>query len=185
MPVMDQLADAPSLAGGRYDDPIGAIIRAVKDGGRHDLMAVLECHAAAAAARLPRAPRPVRVVPVPSRPSTVRRRGIDVTHRLARAVARRVDGRAERVLRHSRPVRDQVGLSSLDRAINLRDAISVRGPLPRGTSVILVDDVLTTGATLQACAQALHRAGARLHGAVVVAVTPPPGVARRDRTVAS
>lgn len=178
LPVLNELATTPALAGGRYDGPLGAVIVAVKDAGRHDLLWVLEEHAVAAASRLPGSDRPSLIVPVPSSPAAVRRRGLDVTYRLARAVARHRGGRARRLLRPTRRVADQAGLRADERARNMRGAFTVRGRPPRGTPVVLVDDVVTTGATAQACASALSRAGLEVHGTVFAAVTPPPGTPR-------
>lgn len=81
-------------------------------------------------------------------------------------------------LRLRRGGADQVGLGVRGRAANLAGRVRVR-PGARaalaGADVLLVDDVLTTGATLAACRAALEREGARPRGAVVLAVTPPPG----------
>lgn len=168
-------ADAPALATGRYDTALGAIIAAVKDGGRHDLLRFLEGHAAHVAAALPSAPAHHLVVPVPSHPRSVRRRGVDVTYRLARAVASQTGGTARRLLRHTRRVEDQSGLRAQQRAANVRGAFRVSGRVRPGTRVVLVDDIVTTGSTVQACAAALAAAGLRPHAAVFVAITPPPG----------
>ncbi|QZN84726.1 ComF family protein [Cellulomonas sp. C5510] len=81
-------------------------------------------------------------------------------------------------LRLARGGADQVGLGVRGRAANLAGRVRVH-PRARaalaGADVLLVDDVLTTGATLAACRAALEREGARPRGAVVLAVTPPPG----------
>ncbi|SEE98935.1 ComF family protein [Ruania alba] len=56
-----------------------------------------------------------------------------------------------------------------------RTATRCLGPIPPGTACLLVDDVVTSGATLDAARAALEHAGARVVGAVVLAATPPPG----------
>ena len=67
-------------------------------------------------------------------------------------------------LRRVRRTRPQPGLTKAERASNLQGAFRVDGPealLIQGRSVVLVDDVLTSGATANACARALLKAGAR------------------------
>lgn len=73
----------------------------------------------------------------------------------------------KRTLRRVRPTPFQTGLSGPQRRLNVRDAFRVRVKGLPGTSILLVDDVLTTGATADAAAKALRKAGATR---VVVAV---------------
>ncbi|WP_182441799.1 ComF family protein [Streptacidiphilus sp. PB12-B1b] len=123
---------------------------------------------------------PLLLVPMPSAPATVRARGHDPTLRLSRAAAaalRRagVPARLLPALRQRRRVADQSGLSAADRLRNLRGALGVhphrRHHLGRGR-VILVDDLVTTGATLAEGARALSAAGGDVLVAAVVAATP-------------
>jgi ComF family protein len=68
---------------------------------------------------------------------------------------------SRKVLRRTRPTRPQVGLSNRERRLNLAGAFDVSSPqFVSGRRVLLVDDVMTTGATLDACARALKAAGA-------------------------
>jgi predicted amidophosphoribosyltransferase len=103
------------------------------------------------------------IVPVPAAPSRLRRRGFDPAGELAGALAERLDSPLEPCLAR-RGGRRQVGRRRAER-IGEPPRIHAQGVVPR--SVLLVDDVLTTGATMTACAQALRAAGA----ARVVAVT--------------
>lgn len=73
-------------------------------------------------------------------------------------------------LQHRRRVADQAGLNASDRAANLAGALQARFDL-RGQRVIVVDDVITTGATLAEAARALRAAGAEVPAAAVIAAT--------------
>lgn len=103
------------------------------------------------------------VVPVPPAPSRLRRRGFDPAGELAGALAERLGAPSQACLARRGRGR-QVGRRRAERIAH-PPRVRATGAAPR--SVMLVDDVLTTGATLTACAQALRAAGA----ARVVAVT--------------
>lgn len=105
------------------------------------------------------APRPQALVPVPLHPSRLRQRGYDQALELARPLARALGLplRAE-ALRRVRATSPQSELDAASRQHNVRSAFFARpGALPG--HVALVDDVMTTGATLAECARALQRAG--------------------------
>jgi ComF family protein len=134
--------------------------------------ALLSALAADAAARLS-PPRPDLVLPVPIHPARLRARGFHPAGVLAEAVAGALAGRcAHGVLRTTRLVTSQTGLDRAARRRNVRDAFATRLGFAMPHDVVLVDDVVTTGATLAACARALRGAGARRIQAVCVARTP-------------
>jgi predicted amidophosphoribosyltransferase len=103
------------------------------------------------------------IVPVPPAPSRLRRRGFDPAGEIAAALAERLGTPLEPCLSR-RGSQRQVGRRRAER-LGQPPRIHASGTAPR--SVLLIDDVLTTGATMTACAQALRAAGA----ARVVAVT--------------
>jgi predicted amidophosphoribosyltransferase len=105
------------------------------------------------------------IVPVPPAPSRLRRRGFDPAGELAAALAERLDSPLEACLAR-RGGRRQVGRRRAER-LGQPPRIHATGIAPR--SVLLVDDVLTTGATMSACAQALRAAGAARGVAVTFA----------------
>jgi predicted amidophosphoribosyltransferase len=176
------------VAAARYEAAVKALVLAHKEQQVLALAAPLaglladavrELLARTGPARDPPAPPgpPVALVPVPSRPSVVRARGHDPLLRVTRRAAaelRRGDGPAvvRRLLRARGRVRDQAGLSAVDRAANLRGAFACRSPARTGDPpVVVVDDVLTTGATAREAQRALEEAGHLVLGIAVVAAT--------------
>jgi ComF family protein len=120
------------------------------------------------------------IVPVPLHPSRQRERGFNQAELLAAGLVRalRKGGAELRVrkgcLRRRRATPPQTGLSLAARRENLRGAFEAGVPEQiRGRTVVLIDDVMTTGATLSACARALKRAGAeRVFGLTLARATP-------------
>ena len=185
----------PTWAASPYGAAARAALVAFKDGDRRDLVVVLApLLAGSMVAALAGSPSlgtvlasgngPVLVIPVPSSSAAVRRRGDAPLDLLTRAAVRRI-GRPERELRFApalrlrRRVADQAGLDHGQRAENLEQAIGVKRRWPAGVdgaSVLLVDDVLTTGATLVEAARALRAAGARHIAAATVAATHRRGL---------
>lgn len=98
------------------------------------------------------------VVPVPLHKARLRQRGFNQAALLARGLARRMNSPVSDTLQVVRITRDQVELSAAERRRNVAGAFSA-GARTRGR-LLLVDDVFTTGATTNACAAALLRAGA-------------------------
>jgi ComF family protein len=102
------------------------------------------------------------LVPVPLHARRLRSRGFNQALLLARALGRRYGLEvAARALVRVRDTHIQPGLSAADRRRNLRGAFAVRSPeIVAGRRVVVIDDVLTTGATADACARSLVTAGA-------------------------
>jgi ComF family protein len=109
------------------------------------------------------------LVPVPLAPARERERGFNQSRLLAERMAP-VLGTAVRPgwLRRARPTRPQSDLGAAERAVNVRGAFRA-APAAAGTHVVIVDDVVTTGATAADCARALREAGARRVGLLAVA----------------
>lgn len=113
-----------------------------------------------------------RVVPVPLHWRRRWERGFNQSALLARAVARRYGMRISPVLRRVRATAVQAGLSNAGRRANVAGAFRVRrGVKLAGERILLVDDVMTTGATAAACATALKGAGARYVAVLTLART--------------
>lgn len=170
----------PAAAAGRYRGPLRRALLGYKERGRRDLAPALAgLLVPAVAAVLPVSPPgPVWLVPAPSRPGAARMRGGDHVCRLACGLAARLGpaglaARVAPVLALDRRVRDSVGLDPAARAANLAGGMWLRPPGPDGgpgpdAVVVLVDDVVTTGATLRTCRDVLGRGRVRVSAAVVL-----------------
>jgi predicted amidophosphoribosyltransferase len=114
------------------------------------------------------------LVPIPSAPRTVRRRGFDATASMARLAARRLRVQypitVRSALTQARRVADQAGLAAAARWENLADAYRLRRPITDGAAV-LVDDLVTTGSSLSEAARVLRAARIPVLGAATVAAT--------------
>jgi ComF family protein len=142
-----------------FDFPVDALVRALKFRGER-------CHARLFGTLLARerahheAPWPGVVIPVPLHPLRLRARGYNQAAEIARYAARELGLPLDRnALRRLRPTREQSALRSRDRAANVAGAFGATRALA-GLRVALVDDVVTTGSTVNAAAAALREAGA-------------------------
>lgn len=114
------------------------------------------------------------LVPVPSRKSATRRRGRNflLTHTLE--LSKHPHVRIRSVLQHTRRVRDQAALNARQRQINLNGSFNcITIAEDAYTPVIIVDDVVTTGATLREAGRALHAGGFTVIGAITACVAKP------------
>jgi ComF family protein len=166
------------VAAGTNADVLRRVLVAWKEAGNTRLTAVLDHLLAAAVLEHARQQRPVTLVPVPTSRRSRRERGCDLVDELARAAARLlrqlgIEAQVSQALTPARATVDQVGLSAAQRAGNLHGAFGMRTSrsLP-GRDVIVVDDILTTGATVSEAVRVLSRAGHRPLGIAVVAATP-------------
>ena len=173
----------PVMALARYAGPVRAAIIAGKERGRRDLPSRLGASVGSALLRLQRidlVPPEVWIVPAPSRRGAARARGGDPVRAMA-------VGAAETVARHGAVAgvapclftagraRDSVGLDTAARAANLAGRIRLRsaGRPPPGSSVVLLDDVITTGSTVIAALRTLSVTGIEVTAVLAVASAAP------------
>ena len=106
------------------------------------------------------------LVPVPSSKQSQRRRGRSFVVDLTRAISRHTGIAVNDCLQISRRVSDQAGLTRIQRSANMHEAFSLKpGAILRGDAIV-IDDVVTTGATLQEAARALNSQGFHAFGSV-------------------
>ncbi len=163
----------PVYALAPYADDARRLILAYKERGRRDLAPSLGRALAEALPHLPRPSRPEPcLVPVPSRRHASRVRGGPHVRRLAEECVKVLVGKGESatvapVLKLRAGVRDAARLTRAERAVNLEGRIRLV-PGSRPSRVILLDDVITTGATAAACTRILDASG--IHVSAVVAL---------------
>lgn len=166
-----------TVARGEYRDELRSVILACKERqglGLASLLSDLVAGSVLAVLHTSGWPTAAVLVPIPSNPARVRDRGFDLTAmlagRAARTVARLgVDVGVARALGRPVGTRDQGDLDEAGRLRNLASGFSLRRPPP--TPIVLIDDIVTTGATLAAAERPLRAAGSRVLGAAVIAET--------------
>lgn len=120
--------------------------------------------------------KPQWIVPVPLHRRRLRERGYNQALELARVLARRQRVRLRHdVLRRVRATQAQTELDATARRRNVRDAFELRLTAKLPAHIAVVDDVMTTGATLSECARVLKRAGVQRVDVWALARAPLPG----------
>lgn len=160
----------PALAAAPHAAPLSDAVHRFKYGGRPDLAEQLSELAVPALQGFEPGPDTV-LVPVPLHPRRLAERGYNQSALLARQLSRRLGLRfAPLALARIKPTVRQVGQSRDERWSNMSDAFVVRKPQALdGYGVVLVDDVLTTGATATACIRPILALGNRVTGVVTLA----------------
>jgi ComF family protein len=152
-----------------YEGPARALVKALKFGR---VPRVAETMAAQIAANAPARALVSALVPVPLHPARLRRRGYNQAERLAAALAARTALPVTDCLERSGDRATQVGRNRRDRLRGIAGSVRLATGAVAPAVAVLVDDVVTTGATLAACAGALRAAGARHVTAIAYARTP-------------
>jgi ComF family protein len=161
-----RIAFASARAAVRYAGPAKPLVRAWKEGGLRPLDRVAAELVAESVAR-PAAADVITYIP-PDGDRSVRR-GHQPAEGLARALGRAWELEVGALLRRTRSVGRQTGLPLAERRRNVAGAFAATRPVPR--TVVLVDDVYTTGATVASAASALRAGGARAVHVVTLART--------------
>jgi ComF family protein len=113
----------------------------------------------------------LRVIPIPLHPDKQRQRGFNQAALIARSFCQRTRLRLDGSLQRPKLTQAQFQLTPLDRQRNLQDAFRlIPGHKLTGRSVLLIDDIYTTGATMASASQLLQAAGVRVAGVAVVAI---------------
>lgn len=154
-------------SGLRFDGVAARVLRALKEDGRTGLARALA--PALAAAAVAAEDTSVVFVPLPTSRAAYRRRG----YRVVELVARRAGIELASLLVATRQTGDQRGLDQASRQANVAGSLRARDA--EGRRVIVIDDVVTTGATIGEAVRALRAAGAVVVGAVTIAATPRRG----------
>jgi ComF family protein len=164
---MQAITDPPAYhrarAAVRYDEVARSLVHALKYGDRHDLAPIMGRWMARAGREL--LDEADALIPVPLHWRRLWARRFNQSALLAIAVARESGvAIADNALKRIKATAQQVGLSQIERAANVQGAFRVatqgRAAID-GRRLVLIDDVLTSGATTDTCARALLRAGAR------------------------
>ncbi len=149
----------------QYHPPVSSLIAGFKyrhrlTGGRV-LSEQLACHLVR---QYQNSSLPTMIIPIPLHNARIRQRGYNQALEIARTLSRHLDITISRdIVCRARNTTQQTGLSARARQRNLRSAFSIKGDFhfAANTSVAIVDDVVTTGATVSELARVLLKAGAR------------------------
>lgn len=158
----------------RYEEPLSSLVVEIKFRSRLNLIRLLGellTETLSADSERPDWQPPAAIVPVPLHPRRLRTRGYNQALELARVVGRRLAIPVNhRCCRRTRATQAQTELDERLRLTNIRDAFEVTEPLPRHLAIL--DDVVTTGATVSELARRLTQAGCERVDVWALARTP-------------
>jgi ComF family protein len=149
-----------AVAAFSHDGALRRALQRLKYGGSGRVVVPLARAAAPSLVALTRVCGPLPLIPVPVHPSRQRQRGYNQAALLARALGSEAGLPVLDILERRRATVRQHGLGKAARLHNLRGAFGLRASARPPPALILVDDILTTSATLESCAQVLRAAGA-------------------------
>ena len=165
--------DIQGFAFCEYGELSAKIINAIKESGQTSLIGPV---AGLMAKDWPKEFSKPTLIPIPSSSKNYRKRGYQHILKLTAALEKRIpEAKSVSLLRSVRDREDQASLTPADRLTNLQGAFSVdlRGFKPGESPIVLVDDVITSGATVQAAQRTLEEAGVIVAGFCVFAETRP------------
>jgi ComF family protein len=158
---------------GPYCPPLSTAIVRFKYQGRAELSRPLSTLLVPAVTALA-LPEDVAMVPVPMHPRRLAQRGYNQAALLARELSRAVGCQYRpRLLRRTRQAERQVGKTRVERLDNMCGAFELSSRERAPARAVLIDDVITTGATVRACAQALEAGGVEMTAIVALAHAEP------------
>lgn len=162
-PHLLRFDDVPTSSVVAYSTQVSSVVlKAKEDGNRVARRLIAETMYRSIDLIVEKSPQlPLLIVPIPSSRRAIRQRGesflhpimnnvIDIAHRNSRNWA------WKEILMHKKRVRDQAGLNSRERTLNVRGVFAVRDEVVADRPIIVVDDVITTGATLRNAISALN-----------------------------
>ncbi|MBI2416431.1 MAG: ComF family protein [Ignavibacteriales bacterium] len=154
------------------DRPIRDILHAVKYTGKFLLAEDMGRHSANYFRHVPELVHCDIIIPVPLHKSKRFERGYNQSAHIAKGIARELKTPVyKNAVKRIKATKTQTKLNLTERRENMLDAFKMRNPnLVKGKSIMLVDDVITTGATITECAKVLKQAGAAAVFAVSVAL---------------
>lgn len=157
----------------RMEGRAARVVRALKYGGWTRLAEVMARTMEPDARRLA-GDQPAVLVPVPLSPARLRERGFNQAELLAESLSQLTGWTNRPYLRRESGGRSQAGSGRAARQSNVSEVFHAAGDVPARVRILLVDDVVTTGATIRACAGALVGTRAQIVGGVAFARTLPP-----------
>lgn len=154
------------------DKPIRDILHAVKYTGKFLLAEDMGRHSAKYLKQVPELDKCDIIIPVPLHKSKRFERGYNQSAHIAKGIALELKKPVhKRAVKRIKATKTQTKLNLTERRENMLDAFTIRNPnLVKGKSIMLVDDVITTGATITECAKVLKQAGATAVYTVSVAL---------------
>ena len=163
----------PVTAGIIYDSDTSAIVLRAKENGSQTAYHALALALASALIHL-NPPRQFSLVPIPSTPRSIRRRGrnfiMELSHIFVKNLHNTYAIEIVDVLLHQKKVRDQSGLSMRDREANMVGSLIQQRTIT--TPVVILDDVITTGSTMKAAFCALDVAQTTIIGGIAACASP-------------